>query len=343
MASFEEDDQEEVQFLKYPIRRLDLSINKFMKVIQIDLQRLHQHKLNIEKHKKLADWSSLTSENVNTLRTIQQIKANVREIEKARKQVCDEDLEKFDKKIDGMKTSAIQAVMEFVDINENQKDVTDAKTGSALQGQPLLGNDLGLVVPPNMQMPARNTSQELIIFPQENAEALESYEQLQESLIELNTMIHEFSSTVEAQQEKIDRIEDNLEKAHESVQSGIFNLGSAAKFKAAVIPIAGAAIGTVVAGPFGLLVGAKVGAVLGAVGGGTVGFLGGRLVKKRQDNITEMELKNMKQKRSFSMPDVAPEETTGSPEVSSSWFEWRRKTKSTSEELEREDTETDST
>ncbi|KAL3854422.1 hypothetical protein ACJMK2_013692 [Sinanodonta woodiana] len=341
MASFE-DDEEEVQFHKYPLRRLELSINKFMKVIQIDLQRLHQHKLNIEKCKKLGDWSSLTSENVNTLRTIQQIKANVREIEKARKQVLDEDLKKFDKKIDGMKTAAIQAVLEFVDISESQKDVTDAETDSASQGEPLLGNDAGPAIPPDTQIPARNTSQELMILQQENAAALESFEQLQESLIELNTMIHDFSTTVEAQQEKIDRIEDNIEKAHESVQSGIFNLGSAAKFKAAVIPIAGAAIGTVVAGPVGLLVGAKIGAVLGAVGGGTMGFLSGKFIKKRQDNITEVELKNLTQKRSFSMPDVAPEETTGSPDASSSWFQWRRKAKSTSEELEREDIETDS-
>ena len=34
---------------KFPFRRLEPSINKFIKVIEIDLDRLHQHKLNREK------------------------------------------------------------------------------------------------------------------------------------------------------------------------------------------------------------------------------------------------------------------------------------------------------
>ena len=50
MASFESSgEEEERQYQKYPIRRLEPSIQKFLKVINIDLGRLHQHKLNIEK------------------------------------------------------------------------------------------------------------------------------------------------------------------------------------------------------------------------------------------------------------------------------------------------------
>ena len=50
MASFEcSGEDEERQYQKYPIRRLEPSIQKFLKVINIDLGRLHQHKLNIEK------------------------------------------------------------------------------------------------------------------------------------------------------------------------------------------------------------------------------------------------------------------------------------------------------
>lgn len=36
---------------KYPVRRLEPSISKFLKVLEIDLDRLHRHRLNIEKVK----------------------------------------------------------------------------------------------------------------------------------------------------------------------------------------------------------------------------------------------------------------------------------------------------
>ena len=46
-----------------------------------------------------------------------------------------------------------------------------------------------------------------------------------QNLVELNTMIHEFATAVQGQQESIDRIEDNIEKAHENVRSGVTHLG----------------------------------------------------------------------------------------------------------------------
>ena len=57
MASFDkEDDSDGQQYQKYPIRRLEPSIQKFLKVINIDLGRLHQHKLNIEKVSYCQHW-----------------------------------------------------------------------------------------------------------------------------------------------------------------------------------------------------------------------------------------------------------------------------------------------
>ena len=59
MASFESsEEEEERQYQKYPIRRLEPSIQKFLKVINIDLGRLHQHKLNIEKVGRVVDLFS---------------------------------------------------------------------------------------------------------------------------------------------------------------------------------------------------------------------------------------------------------------------------------------------
>ncbi|KAL4217345.1 endoplasmic reticulum-Golgi intermediate compartment organization [Mactra antiquata] len=59
MATFErmtdrQSSVESVEHKKYPLARLELSIQKFFKVIQIDLARLHRHKLNAEQGPKLA-------------------------------------------------------------------------------------------------------------------------------------------------------------------------------------------------------------------------------------------------------------------------------------------------
>ena len=67
----------------------------------------------IPQYNRLEDWSSLNAENINATRTVQQIKANLREIEKVRHQVCDEDLNTFDNKINDMREGAIQSVLDF--------------------------------------------------------------------------------------------------------------------------------------------------------------------------------------------------------------------------------------
>ena len=46
----------------------------------------------------------------------------------------------------------------------------------------------------------------------------------------------------------------------------------ATKYKAAVLPVAGAVLGTVLAGPVGLVAGAKIGGLLGVAGGGMAGL-----------------------------------------------------------------------
>ncbi|KAK3083062.1 hypothetical protein FSP39_012925 [Pinctada imbricata] len=191
---------------KYSIRRLEPTIQKFLKIIQIDIDRLRKHRSNFEKFSRLNDWSGFQKENINATRTVQQIKVNIKEIENTRKRIVDEDVEEFDKKTSGMKYDAIHAIQEFLCSN----------------------------------------------------------------LVELNTMIHEFSSAVQSQQESIDRIEDNIEKAHENVRSGVTNLSKASKYKAAAFPVAGALLGTVIGGPVGFLAGLKIGSVA-AIGGGAAG------------------------------------------------------------------------
>ena len=65
-------------------------------------------------YSRLGDWPSLHKENINATRTVQQVKANIREIDKTRKQINDEDLEEFDKKTESMKRDALQAIQDFI-------------------------------------------------------------------------------------------------------------------------------------------------------------------------------------------------------------------------------------
>ncbi|KAK7885940.1 hypothetical protein WMY93_025561 [Mugilogobius chulae] len=98
---------------------------------------------------------------------------------------------------------------------------------------------------------------------------------LEEDLRELGGLVTEFSLLVHSQQEQIDNIEDNVNMAAANVEEGTRSLGKAVGYKLAVLPLAGALLGGVIAGPLGLLAGFKAAGVAAAVGGGALGFAGG--------------------------------------------------------------------
>lgn len=319
---FDSSPQTESLIKKFSLRLMEPSVKKFIKVIEIDLSRLDKHRKNVEKYNRIMDWPNLHTEQINATRTVQQIIANVREIEKARLQVMDDDVAAFDEKIDRMKQTALQSVKDFVDVTSQAIQKNDSSSPST-NGTPKFdlsplsldqgqghseGHNKGLI-----------EGQLLVIERPENTAVAESWDQLQENLEELNVLIHQFANAVDDQQEQINTIEANVDKAHSSISDGVKQLGKAAGYKAAILPFAGAALGTIVAGPAGLLVGAKLGAVIGALGGGAAGFLGGNFVKKHQEKVTEIELSNLSQKRTNSLPDIS------SPEAATSWFQWSRK------------------
>lgn len=309
MASFESkavkqsSAPQEVQ--KFSLQRLEISVKKFIKVITIDIDRLQQHRLNVEKFNRISDWNALHRENINATRTVQQIKANIKEIKKLRNQVLEEDIEKFDNRTEPMVQQAIQTLQDFVNLNTELSQTCD--DSEVFLERTLSENELDI-----------SGMEQLHQIP-DNSQAEESWENLHESLIELNSMVHEFSSAVQTQQETIDRIEDNIDKAHSEVQKGAFHLGKASKYKTAIFPIAGAVIGTVVAGPVGLFAGAKIGGALGLGIGGTAGFFGGKYLKNRQNKVTEVEMKNLSVKKSSSLPDLKSQST----QKKESWFSWR--------------------
>ncbi|RUS82111.1 hypothetical protein EGW08_010123, partial [Elysia chlorotica] len=136
MASFDPEESTkksaDVMGVKYPMKRLELSVHNFIKVLDIDLDRLHRHSENIKKLTNAEDWPGLHKEQVNASRTVQQIKANIREVERARTQVVDRDLGLFDSKVHDVKMKAISAVDEFAMLIGPGVSTT-ASSGSARQ------------------------------------------------------------------------------------------------------------------------------------------------------------------------------------------------------------------
>ncbi|KAK6165853.1 hypothetical protein SNE40_022683 [Patella caerulea] len=300
---------------KYPIRRLEHSVKKFVKVLEIDLDRLDRHRQNIERLSIQEKWTSLNKEQINSSRTVQQIKANVREIEKARAQIVDEDLHKFDDWIEEVKLKAIKAVEEFILLSQSgssspTEETTESSSSSYNIRRPNIPADEII----SCSLPNASDISQIQIMANPhpttiNPETVASWEHLQEDLVDLNTMIHQYSAVVQEQEEKVDTIEDKIETAYTSVQQGTSSLGQAAKYKAAIFPVAGAVIGGVLGGPIGLVAGLKLGGAA-AVSGGVVGFFGGRYLKKRQDKVTEVELNNLSVTRSASLEDISSVKNT---------------------------------
>ena len=67
---------------------------------------------------RLNDWNALHRENVNATRTVQQIKANIKEIKRLRSQVVEEDVEEFDNKTDPMVQQALKTLQDFVHLSK---------------------------------------------------------------------------------------------------------------------------------------------------------------------------------------------------------------------------------
>ncbi|XP_013387978.1 syntaxin-17 [Lingula anatina] len=316
MASFEEavnKGSKPCNYQKYPIRRLEPSIQKFIKVLEIDLERLDRHQRNLLKFQRLREWENLNKEQINATRTIQQLKANIRELEKTRHQVEDDEVVQFNTKVTEIKEKALSQVKEFLEVYGHSyhvpvpaEDESIAKDSGALPHPLACDHDTGTYQNPvSCSLPTDSyLQQQLTQTVPDNTDAAQSLDNLKESLLELNTMIHEFADLVQSQQEVVDRIEDNVEKAHSNVQGAAINLSKAAKYKAAIVPVAGAVIGGVVAGPVGLYVGAKIGGLAAAGVGGIVGFAGGKFIKKKQDHANEAELQNLSKKDSNSMPNL---------------------------------------
>ncbi|KFU86637.1 Syntaxin-17 [Chaetura pelagica] len=277
---------------KVKLRRIEPAIQKFVKVaIPTDLERLRKHQINIEKYQRCRLWDRLHVEHINAGRTVQQLRANMREMEKLCLQVRHEDIPVLQKMINPIKEEASFAIKDFLQLHsesaqelkrqlEGQEDASLTRSAT-VGGETLCDSEVK-----DGSQSLIQTYSHLPEIPQEE-NAAESWETLEEDLIQLSQLVTEFSLLVSSQQEKIDRIEDHVNSAAVNVEEGTKSLGKAAKYKLAALPVAGAVIGGVVGGPIGLLAGFKVAGIAAALGGGILGFTGGKLIQKRKQKKIE--------------------------------------------------------
>ncbi|KAG5857011.1 hypothetical protein ANANG_G00014010 [Anguilla anguilla] len=172
---------------KLPLRRLEPPIHKFIKVaIPTDLERLQKHQANIEKYQRCQQWDRLHQEHINASRTVQQLRANVREMEKLCGRVRSED------------ARALERLGPARDPAEPRRSpaAPDELSGAGEGEEQLLAQA-------HIPLPE---------IPQDQS-AAESWGSLEEDLLDLDGLVNEFSQLVHSQQAKIDSIEDNVEAA----------------------------------------------------------------------------------------------------------------------------------
>ncbi|XP_036395750.1 syntaxin-17 [Megalops cyprinoides] len=285
---------------KLPLRRLEPPINKFIKVaIPTDLERLQKHQINIEKFQRCRQWDRLHQEHINASRTVQQLRANIREMEKLCGRVRSEDAAALEKLVRPTKERASTAAHDFLRLHSESA----ARLGPpppAAEGPPAgpaLSRSISTPddVAGGEEGEGYHLAQTQLPLPEipHDQNAAESWETLEEDLLELNGLVNEFSELVHSQQAKIDSIEDNVSAAAANVEEGSRSLGKAVKYKMAVLPVAGAVLGGVVGGPLGLLAGFKVAGVVAAVSGGLLGYAGGNAIQKNRRARVDLQLQQL--------------------------------------------------
>ncbi|XP_061771680.1 syntaxin-17 isoform X3 [Nerophis ophidion] len=247
---------------KLTLRRLEAPIHKFIKVaLPTDLERLQKHHNNVLKYQHSQQWDRLHQEHINASRTVQQLRANIREMEKLCSRVRAEDAAALERLVRPVRDRASSATQDFLLLHSNpapqptlslpSPDVR-ASSGRLCADVEAEESVCGWHVQSQLpEIPAREN-------------AAESWDNLEEDLKELSGLVTTFSVLVHA-----------------------------VGYKLAVLPLAGAILGGVLGGPLGLLAGFKAAGVVAAVGGGALGFAGGNLVQKHRKGVLALQMKQL--------------------------------------------------
>uniref|UniRef100_A0A8C7QCA0 Syntaxin 17 n=1 Tax=Oncorhynchus mykiss TaxID=8022 RepID=A0A8C7QCA0_ONCMY len=102
------------------LRRLEGPIHKFTKVaLPTDLERLQRHHSNILKFQHSGQWDRLHQEHINASRTVQQLRSNVREMEKLCGRVRPEDSPALERLVQPIRDRASAATQDFLLLHSN--------------------------------------------------------------------------------------------------------------------------------------------------------------------------------------------------------------------------------
>ncbi|XP_064466235.1 syntaxin-17-like [Ornithodoros turicata] len=260
---------------KFPLKRLEVVIHRIIGVaIPLHLDILSKQKENIHKHQQQRQWDKLHMEQLNASRTVQQLKADLHELDNVRNQVCAADIMAFERQVLPVQNDVLQRTLSFTEMYLKLR--TD---GVVFQTQATDIDDI-----PLEECKADEPEPQYSILADEiptNTAAFKSWTTLHKDLIDLNAMVHAFSRLVFEQKENVESIADHITQAEENVVAGTKSLGKAAKLQKAVLPVAGALLGVAVGGPVGLAIGVKMGLAC-ALGGSLLGFTGGKALQYRQ-------------------------------------------------------------
>ncbi|XP_038965213.1 syntaxin-17 isoform X2 [Rattus norvegicus] len=191
---------------KVKLRRLEPAIQKFTKiVIPTDLERLKKHQINIEKYQRCRIWDKLHEEHINAGRTVQQLRSNIREMEKLCLKVHKDDLILLKRMIDPMKEAAAAATAEFLQLHlESVEELKKQVKNEEALLQPSLTRSTTIDGVHTGEAEAASQSlTQIYALPEipRDQNAAESWETLEADLIELSHLVTDMSLLVNKEEE----------------------------------------------------------------------------------------------------------------------------------------------
>lgn len=261
---------------KFPLKRLEAAIHRIIGVaVPLHLNILSKQKDNIQKFQTQRQWDKLHIEQLNASRTVQQLKADLHELDNVRSQVCVKDTKAFEDQVRPVQEDVIQRVHSFTELYLKPREAS----ASGIWFEIPDGN--GSTDSPAHQEDTLEVQEHILEneIPN-NTAAFKSWNALKKDLIDLNSMLHTFSRLVFEQKETVQSIADNVTQAEENVSAGTRSLKKAVQLQKALLPVTGALLGIAVGGPLGLVIGAKMGFAC-ALGGSLLGFTGARVLQRK--------------------------------------------------------------
>ncbi|KAM7420729.1 hypothetical protein PAMA_015113 [Pampus argenteus] len=182
---------------KLTLRRLEAPIHKFIKVaLPTDLERLQKHHNNILKYQHSQQWDRLHQEHINASRTVQQLRANIREMEKLCSRVRPEDAAALETLVKPVKERASAATRDFLHLHSNP--VSQPAPASPPAANPSSWVSSSYHGDDDMDkepMSGRQIQGYLPEIPSDQS-AAESWDNLEDDLKELSGLVTEFSLLV---------------------------------------------------------------------------------------------------------------------------------------------------